>query len=178
MSERRSDGLRRSSGVRFAVEEPSTLLRFAGAIACLVILSLAAAAPMRRPVDRQIDAGTTPVIVRLPDQSRVTLGPGSSLRYLPDFAARRVWLIGRGTLEITPGPAFSIWTETALAKTTGASFDIRATGLATTYVTVRAGSVRLRALNEDNDPAYQSVLFGPGQRGFSAKMIGVKVTPP
>jgi ferric-dicitrate binding protein FerR (iron transport regulator) len=177
--DRESGGVRRSSGVRFAMETPRKVLMFAGFVACVAAMPFAiAASKLRGPVAQRVDAGASVVTVRLPDSSRVVLGRGSSLRYRPDFAQRRVlWLIGRATLEIVPGPAFSLWTETAFLNTLDGSFDVQTTGLDTTVVRVRAGTVRLRALNEDNDPAYRTATIGPGQLGFSIKMVGARIAP-
>jgi ferric-dicitrate binding protein FerR (iron transport regulator) len=180
VDERDSGGVRRSSGVRFVMTAaPSMALRYSGFVACLALLPIAIASTgMRGPVAQRVDAGAVAVTVRLPDSSRVILGQGSSLRYRRDFAQRRtLWLFGRGAVEIVSGAPFTLWTETAVAKTTGATFDVRAVGLDSTIVHVRTGSIRLRALNEDNDPAYRSVTLGPGQLGFGIKMVGARAAP-
>jgi hypothetical protein len=103
---------------------------------------------------------------------------GATIRYRRDFPGRRrIWLSGQGTLDVVPGTPFSLWTETALVSTLGASLAVRASGRETTFVSMRAGVARLRALNEDNDPAYRSVMIASGQRAFAARMVGAKIIP-
>jgi hypothetical protein len=89
-------------------------------------------------------------------------------------------LYGQGTFEVVRGREFTVWTETALAKTGGARFSITAAGRESTLVIVREGSVTLRALNDDNDPAFPSVLAVAGQRATAARTVGAKLglTPP
>lgn len=172
---------RRSSGARFQVGPSRSYLRYSGVLACLAVLPLAiAASRLTGPGAQLVVADTVPITVLFSDSSRVILGPGSSLRFAPGFAHRRtLWLIGAARLNIVSGPTFNAWTETAVVRTAGeaASFDVRASGLETTFVAVSAGSVQLRALNEDNDPTLPPITLQAGQRGFSAKMVGAKRLP-
>jgi ferric-dicitrate binding protein FerR (iron transport regulator) len=102
---------------------------------------------------------------------------GASIRYRRDFAQRRrLWLSGQAAFDVVPGNTFALWTETALVSTLGGSFAVRSSGRETTFVTMRSGVMRLRALNEDNDPAYRSVTIGTGQRAFAARMVGAKIS--
>ena len=117
--------------------------------------------------------------IRLPDGSRARLLNGASIRYRRDFPQRRrLWLSGAARFDVVPGGEFALWTETALATTLGASFVVRAFDRETTFVATREGIVRLRALNEDNDPAYRSVTVGPAQHAIAARMVGARVALP
>ena len=160
-------------------EAPRRSLLFLGVVVCIAAYPLAVRyAPRKDAITAA--AGTNGVtLVRLPDGSRATLMSGSRIRYRPDFARRRViWLSGQAALEIISGSDFTVWTETARMKSLGGSFIVRNVGLDTTFVSVRRGTANLRAFNEDNDPAYRSVIVGTGQRAFAAKMVGAKLIPP
>jgi ferric-dicitrate binding protein FerR (iron transport regulator) len=126
-----------------------------------------------------ISAGNSALAtVRLPDGSRARLLKGATIQYRRDFPQRRrIWLSGQARFDVVPGSAFVLWTETALVSTLGGSFVVRATGRETTFVSMRTGIARLRALNEDNDPAYRSVTIGYRQNAFAARMVGAKMTP-
>jgi ferric-dicitrate binding protein FerR (iron transport regulator) len=136
-------------------------------------------AARRRPAaDTTVRATTAPVVVRLADSSVLRLESGSVARYRPGIANRRLWLVGKAALSIAPGKPFTVWTETAVMHSAAATLDIRTEGLETTYVDVTAGSVRLRAQNEDNDPAYPAVTVSAGQSGVAAKMVGARLVRP
>jgi ferric-dicitrate binding protein FerR (iron transport regulator) len=144
---------------------------------CLAVLPLAMIA-VRRDDSQTISAGNGAITtIKLPDGSRARLMNGATIRYRPDFPERRrLWLSGQATFDVTPGPTFALWTETALVITFAGSFAVRASGRETTFVSTRAGVVRLRALNEENDPSYGSVTIGSGRRGFAARMVGAKLS--
>ena len=169
---------RRSSGGRFSVEERSQWLPYLSVAACVLLLPLALFAARRSDVARTITAGRI-LTVRLPDRSRATLINGASISLQDNFAQRRrVWVFGEATFDVRQGPSLSLWTETAFISTTGGSFTIRASGRETTFVSVRRGTLRLRALNDESDPAYRSVTIGARQRGFAVRLVGAKVAPP
>jgi ferric-dicitrate binding protein FerR (iron transport regulator) len=144
---------------------------------CLAVLPIVIGAG-RRDDSQAITAGNGAIMtIRLPDGSRARLLNGASIRYRRDFPQRRrLWLSGQATFDVIPGPTFALWTETALVITFAGSFAVRASGRETTFVSTRAGVVRLRALNEDNDPSYRSVTLRSGQRGFAARMVGAKLS--
>jgi ferric-dicitrate binding protein FerR (iron transport regulator) len=154
-------------------------VHFLGVIACLVTLPVAVMLGGRDRADMQLATAYTPnTVLRFPDGSRATLSMGSRVRYRVDLPHRRTaWLFGEGTFEIAAGSDFTLWTETSLIKTTGGRFFITATDRDSTFVTVRQGVLRLRALNEDGDPAYRSVLVASGQRAFAAKTVGANLSP-
>ena len=133
---------------------------------------------VRRDDSQTISAGDRAITtIKLPDGSRARLVNGATIKYRRDFPQRRrLWLSGQATFDVIPGPKFALWTETALVITFGGSLAVRASGRETTYVSTRAGVVRLRALNEDNDPSYPSVTIGSGQGGFAARMVGAKLS--
>ena len=168
---------RRSSGGRFERPPQGTRVSLLGVAACLAVLPIAAAVVLSR--DATITTVRGAHVVHLPDSTLVELARDAAMQYRRDFAQRRVlWLYGQASLEVTPGPPLALWTETAVAKTGGASFTVRATGRESTLVSMRAGSVRLRALNEDNDPAYSTVTTAAGQRAVAARMIGAHLILP
>lgn len=151
-----------------------------GGLVCLSLLPITIVLGRR---DRDPMVGITVsalyTTVVLPDGSRAVLSRGSKIRYRRDFPVRRtLWVFGQGTFQVVPGPEFTVWTETAIAKTSGGRFSVTAAGRASTTVLVRRGSVRLRALNEDNDPAYPSVLAVAGQRATAERTVGARLTPP
>ena len=106
-----------------------------------------------------------------------TTNAGRTIEFRDDFVRRRrAWVFGQVMLEVLQGPTLSLWTETAFISTTGGSFTVRASGRETTFVSVRSGTARLRALNDESDPAYRSVTIGAGQRAFAVRLVGAKIT--
>ena len=168
---------RRSSGGRFLLEGRSPRLPFLSVAICVVLLPLALIGDRRRGESRAFTAGKTGILtVRLPDGSRATLINGGTIEFRDDFVMRRrAWVFGQARLDVLQGPTFSLWTETAMVSTTGGSFTVRASGRETTLVSTRAGTVRLRALNDESDPAYRSVTVGAGQRAVAVRLVGAKV---
>src|SRR5438045_3915292 len=134
--------------------------RYAGVVACVAVLPLAAVASRMRLVTAMtIVADTLAKAVRLPDGSVAQLSAGSTMRYRRNLVGgRRVWLFGQATFLIVPGSTFAVWTETAVARTPGAILHMLAFNRESTFVFVQRGSVRLRALNEDNDAAYPTAI--------------------
>jgi ferric-dicitrate binding protein FerR (iron transport regulator) len=171
---------RRSSGGRFLIENRSHWLPYLTVAVCLLMLPLALIGDRRRGEPRVFTAGKTGILtLRLPDGSRATLINGGTIEFRDDFVLRRrAWVFGQALLEVLQGPTLSLWTETAFISTTGGSFTVRASGRETTFVSVRTGTARLRALNDESDPAYRSVTIGAGQRGFAARLVGARVTAP
>jgi len=169
---------RRSSGGRFLVLDRSPWLPYVSVAICLLLLPLALLGDRRRGESRAFTAGKTGILtLRLPDGSRATLINGGTIEFRDDFVLRRkAWVFGQASLDVLQGPTFSLWTETAFISTTGGSFTLRASGRETTFVSMRTGTARLRALNDESDPAYRSVTIGAGQRAFAVRLVGAKVT--
>lgn len=90
----------------------------------------------------------SPLAVELPDGSRVTLAPGSTLRQASfRFSGeRRVSLSGEAFFEVARGDAeFSVSTQDATVTVTGTRFNVRSwTGAGGTEVALVEGSVLLR----------------------------------
>lgn len=150
---------------------------FMGSVACLAMLpiTIVLAGRDREPMVA-ITVTALYTTIPLPDGSRATLSRGSLVRYRPGFPGRRtLWLFGQGSFDVVPGTEFTLWTETALVTTAGARLSVTAAGRESTFVVVREGSARLRALNDDNDPAFPSVLVGAGGRAFAVRTRGVKL---
>lgn len=167
---------RRSSGGRFDRPPRSARLGALGIIACLAMLPLAVIAERSRDAQIVINQRGTH---RLPDGSYAGLSEGATIKYGRDFASRRVlWAHGTVDLDVVAGPQLTVWTETAVAKTNAASVVIESSDLDSTFVFVRRGAVRLRALNDDQDPAYPAVSVAAGQPAFAARMVGAFVRKP
>jgi ferric-dicitrate binding protein FerR (iron transport regulator) len=158
---------------------PTQRYSFVGLLVCLAALSMVIGTG-RRDDSQTISAGSRAITtVRLPDGSRARLMDGATIRFRRDFPQRRrLWLYGQATFDVVPGRLLSLWTENALVSTRTGSFAVRASGRETTFVSMRTGVARLRALNEDMDPAYRPVTIASGQHAFAARMVGAKVTPP
>jgi ferric-dicitrate binding protein FerR (iron transport regulator) len=150
--------------------------QFAGFLTCLALLPLALWLAGRRSEPMAtVTATGVRMTLELPDGSRAAMTAGTRLRYAPDFAHRRtIWLFGEAALEIKPGSEFALWTETALVKTVGGRLSVRAVDRETTFVVVSEGRANVRALNEDNDPAYSSLWITSAQSALALKTVGVK----
>lgn len=165
---------RRSSGRRFERPAHATNFSLVGALLCLAALPFAMIPVRARSVTVHSVQSS---IVHLPDGSLAKLTKGTTVRYRSDFATRRtLWLFGGASIDAIPGSPFAVWTETAVIRTTGASLSIRAFDSGSTFVAVRAGTARVRALNEDNDPAYPAVTIGPGQHAFAVRTLGAHLS--
>ncbi|MFD1872007.1 FecR family protein [Hymenobacter bucti] len=120
---------------------------------------------------------TTPQVqaFSLPDGSRVTLRPGSSLRY-PDALAgarREVYLEGEAFFQVHKNPArpFLVFTNQVVTTVLGTSFDVKAyPGQAQALVAVREGKVSVQPRETaqleatPTHPAKGGVLLLPNQQ--------------
>jgi ferric-dicitrate binding protein FerR (iron transport regulator) len=151
--------------------------QFLAILVCLALWPIAGALSGRHVEAMNVVMADTPTAtIRLPDGSRAIISKGSIVRYRNDLPARRtIWLFGAGELIIVPGPEFTVWTETALVKTAGAQFSVTALGRASTRLSVSEGSATLRALNEDDDPAYPSVVVAAGQHALAERTVGARL---
>ncbi len=120
---------------------------------------------------------TTPQVQAfgLPDGSRVTLQPGSSLRYATALAGarREVYLEGEAFFQVHKNPArpFLVFTNQVVTTVLGTSFDVKAyPGRAQALVAVREGKVSVQpreAAQLDatpTHPAKAGVLLLPNQQ--------------
>ena len=169
---------RRSSGGRFPIDDRTSALPYLSVLVCLLLVPLALFGDRHRAEAKTVRAGKAGITtVRLPDGSRATLVNGASISYRDDFVRRRrAWVTGQATFDVREGPAFSLWTQTAFITTTGAFFIVRAVGRETTFVAARRGTLRLRALNDETDPAFRSATIAAGQQAFAVRLVGAKVT--
>jgi ferric-dicitrate binding protein FerR (iron transport regulator) len=114
-------------------------------------------------------------ILRLPDATRVTLHPGSSLRYAGGLAGarREVYLEGEAFFQVHKDPAhpFLVLTKQLVTTVLGTSFDVKAyPGSAEAQVAVREGKVAVQpraAAQLDATPAHPAkagVLLLPNQQ--------------
>ena len=114
-------------------------------------------------------------ILRLPDDSRVTLHPGSSLRYAAGLAGarREVYLEGEAFFQVHKNPdrPFLVLTNQVVTTVLGTSFDVKAyPGSAQALVAVREGKVAVQpreAAQLDatpTHPAKAGVLLLPNQQ--------------
>ncbi|OUJ75501.1 FecR family protein [Hymenobacter crusticola] len=123
----------------------------------------------RTNTTRQVQAFT------LPDGSRITLNPGSSLRYAAGFAGprREVYLVGEAFFKVSKNPhrPFLVFTKQVVTTVLGTSFRVKAySGSKEASVAVREGKVAVQArtaANLDATPAKPSangVLLLPNQQ--------------
>ena len=114
----------------------------------------------------------TPIRLTLSDGSRVTLEPGSFLRYPRRFARtkREVQLTGEAFFDVTrhPDQPFLVVTERVITKVLGTSFRVKAYGgTANTSVVVRTGKVSVFSRSTPATSAAElsnAVVLVPNQR--------------
>jgi transmembrane sensor len=114
-------------------------------------------------------------LLQLPDASRVTLQPGSSLRYATALAGprREVYLEGEAFFQVHKNPQrpFLVFTNQVVTTVLGTSFDVKAyPGQAQALVAVREGKVAVQPRETaqlDATPAHPAklgVLLLPNQQ--------------
>ena len=114
-------------------------------------------------------------LLQLPDASRVTLQPGSSLRYTTALAGprRQVYLEGEAFFQVHKNPArpFLVFTSQVVTTVLGTSFDVKAyPGRAQALVAVREGKVSVQPRETaqldatPTHPAKLGVLLLPNQQ--------------
>ena len=124
---------------------------------------------------RQTNATRRPQPLRLPDGSRVTLYPGSSLRYPAALAGTRrpVQLVGEAYFQVSKNPRrpFLVLTRQTVTTVLGTSFRVKAYPNAPqTAVAVREGKVSVQARAgadlsaTPTRPAPAGVLLLPNQQ--------------
>ncbi|HEX8274749.1 MAG TPA: FecR domain-containing protein [Longimicrobiaceae bacterium] len=104
--------------------------------------------------------------LRLPDGTRVLLGPGSRLEVAAGYGerAREVALSGEALFEVPHDEArpFTVRAGPALVRDLGTAFDVRADGAGGVRVVVTEGAVQLRPAAA---PADTGVVLMRGDRG-------------
>ncbi|UOR06601.1 FecR domain-containing protein [Hymenobacter aerilatus] len=124
---------------------------------------------------QQINTAQCPYGLRLPDGSRVTLHPGSSLRYPTALAGprREVHLVGEAYFQVSKNPnrPFLVLTNQVVTTVLGTSFRVKAyRNAAHASVAVREGKVSVQtSANADlsatpKHPAATGVLLLPNQQ--------------
>jgi transmembrane sensor len=114
-------------------------------------------------------------LFQLPDASRVTLQPGSSLRYTTALAGprREVYLEGEAFFQVHKNPQrpFLVFTNQVVTTVLGTSFDVKAyPGQAQALVAVREGKVAVQPRETaqldvtPTHPAKLGVLLLPNQQ--------------
>lgn len=114
-------------------------------------------------------------LLQLPDASRVTLQPGSTLRYTTALAGprREVYLEGEAFFQVHKNPArpFLVFTNQVVTTVLGTSFDVKAyPGQAQALVAVREGKVAVQPRESaqldvtPTHPAKLGVLLLPNQQ--------------
>lgn len=104
----------------------------------------------------------------LPDNSRVTLEPNSSLRYSPDFnvTLREVQLEGQGFFEVVPCKTkpFLVYTNGVTTKVLGTSFTIRSFhGDSKVSVAVKTGKVSVYTKPAKSSDKNEEIILTPNQ---------------
>ncbi|WP_167855406.1 FecR family protein [Hymenobacter fodinae] len=112
---------------------------------------------------------------RLPDGSKITLHPGSSLRYATGLAGpkREVYLEGEAFFQVSKNPArpFLVFTKQVVTTVLGTSFRVKAyAGSKEASVAVREGKVSVQASDRAQldatpaKPATHGVVLLPNQQ--------------
>lgn len=116
--------------------------------------------------------------VRLPDGSRVILGPNSSLTVRPDFGkkARTVELRGTGYFDVVHlgSRPFVVRTSDAIIEDVGTTFSVEGYHDDTTSVSVMSGIVRLRSASA---PRAAGATLSAGDRGVVTRVGTVRAQP-
>jgi transmembrane sensor len=112
-----------------------------------------------------------PVMLTLPDGSRLTLAPKSRVSYAQTFdssATRDVYLLGEAFFEVTKNPnrPFRVFANEIVTKVLGTSFTVRSFSKDTAIaVIVRTGKVSVYAQAEITDsPKKSEIIVTPNQQ--------------
>lgn len=130
------------------------------------------AAPTQATFTERINTATMPIAVQLTDSSRVTLQPGSKIRYPVAFATHRrdVTLVGDAFFDVRRNPAqpFYVYTRDVVTRVLGTSFRIKALAdERDVTVSVRTGRVSV----------YSPKLIPVGKLKPDPETSGVVLTP-
>jgi ferric-dicitrate binding protein FerR (iron transport regulator) len=161
-----------------AVRWAAAALLVLGAALAVVLLRPRPAAPAASTAAatwvQQHNAGPQARRFTLADGSRVTLYPGSSLRYRPNLAGarREVRLKGEAFFQVAKNPArpFLVFTEQLVTTVLGTSFRVKAYTGRPNEVAVEEGRVSVQVRRGANlgatpaHPAARGVLLLPNQQ--------------
>ena len=131
--------------------------------------------PTQTLFTEQLNTTTGPVAIRLIDGSRVTLQPGSKIRYPVAFAAHRrdVTLVGDAFFDVRRNPTqpFYVYTRDVVTRVLGTSFRVKALASERDVtVAVRTGRVSVyspKLISEGKskpDPETHGVVLTPNQQ--------------
>ena len=123
-----------------------------------------------------LNQGKEALLFTLPDNSKVWLGGGSSLKYPDKLSARNreVYLDGEAFFDVKKdnGRTFQVVTELVEVKVLGTRFDVRVSeedNMA--EVVLESGSVKLNERNKAED----GVILRPGEMGRVSRQSGIEV---
>ena len=123
-----------------------------------------------------MNQGKEALLFTLPDNSKVWLGGGSSLKYPDKLSARNreVYLDGEAFFDVKTdnGRTFHVVTELVEVKGLGTRFDVRVSeedNMA--EVVLESGSVKLNERNKAED----GVILRPGEMGRVSRQSGIEV---
>ena len=123
-----------------------------------------------------MNQGKEALLFTLPDNSKVWLGGGSSLKYPDKLSARNreVYLDGEAFFDVKKdnGRTFQVVTELVEVKVLGTRFDVRVSeedNMA--EVVLESGSVKLNERNKAED----GVILRPGEMGRVSRQSGIEV---
>jgi transmembrane sensor len=119
------------------------------------------------------------VMVKLEDNTTVTLSPGSRLQYHAFTSIERdVMLQGDGSFEVTKNSnaPFRVFTGKIVATVLGTTFDIKSKSDSSVTVNLKTGSLRVAVLN--NGAISQELLLEPDQSAVFTNYQLVKVDKP
>lgn len=121
--------------------------------------------PSRRMIEN-VNTSDKPVVLRLPDESSVTLSPNSRIAYANDFdssVTRDVYLLGEAFFTVTKNPSrpFRVFANEIVTKVLGTSFVVRSFDKDSTIkVTVKTGKVSVYSQSEVKETAIPNRLGG------------------
>lgn len=122
-------------------------------------------------LEERMNKEDTPLIVTLPDGSRVTLEKNSRLSFVRDFngSSRKVYLSGAAFFEVTknPGKPFMVYANELVTKVLGTSFSVSAFEEdQRVTVAVKTGKVSVFANKYVNneDPETKGLILVPNQQ--------------
>ncbi len=120
----------------------------------------AAGVPETEIVIEKVNSDDQDMLVQLPDQSTVTLSPGSKIRYVKEFThtKRDVTLIGEAFFDVAKDPhrSFFVYANELITKVLGTSFRVKAYP-STSEVTVEVKTGRVSVFAK-SDPELHSKL--------------------
>jgi len=161
----------------------TAVIRWVAAAVLVVGVALAVILPKKwkptsptAPVDwtQHHNTGKQPYLLTLTDGSRISLSPGSSIRYRPGLAGarREVRLHGEAFFQVAKNPdrPFLVYTDQLVTTVLGTSFWVRAYKNRRNEVAVQEGrvSVQLRRGADLSatpaQPATEGIVLQPNQR--------------